>query len=203
MVDFLAKRGVDISFLTFYGYQHDGKTLLAKQVQQARSDVESLVRSRPSNEERRKTLAARIEKLGMDAFWKEVTESFRKLGYKGEPLANGLSFCLPSLEIQKLNYGKTARSVHSVQLDESSKKIRITFFPVAIHLCETKFKEQKEVISFKQELPPNAPQTDQVSEQWYCLLDAQEWETHKGTFITLASNVYTEWDKARRNVNRV
>ena len=33
MVDFLAKRGVDITLLTFYGYQYDGKTLLAKQVQ--------------------------------------------------------------------------------------------------------------------------------------------------------------------------
>ncbi len=98
MVDFLVKRGVDITLLTFYGYQYDGKTLLAKQVQQAGSDVEPSGKSRPSTEGRRKALADRAERLGMDAFWKEVTESFMKLGYKGEPLANGLSFCLPSLD---------------------------------------------------------------------------------------------------------
>ena len=125
-----------------------------------------------------------------------------KLGYKGEPLANGLSFCLPSLEMQELNYGKTARSVHSVRLDESSKKIRITFFPVAIHLCEAKFKEQNEVIPFKQESSTNAPSTTRVPEQWSCLLDPQEWTDHKEALITLASTVYTEWE-ARRNINRV
>ena len=202
MVDFLAKRGVNIMLLTFYGYQYDGKTLLAKQVQQTGSDVGPLSKLRPSNEDRRKALAERVEKLGMATFWKEVTESFTKLGYKGEPLANGLSFCLPSLEMQGLNYGKTVRSVHSVQLEESSKRIRITFFPVAIHLSEAKFEEQDEVIQFTKEPPPNAPQTTRVSEQWYCLLDAQEWAAHKDTLTTLASDVYTEWE-ARRNTNQV
>ena len=202
IVDFLAKRSVNITLLTFYGYQYDGKTLLAKQVQQAGSDVEPLVKSRPSTEGRRKALAKaladRAEKLGTGTFWKDVTESFMKLGYTREILAAGLSFCLPSLEMQELSYGRTARSVHSVRLDESSKKIRITFFPAAIHLCEAKFEEQKEVIPFKQELPPNAPQTDRVSKQWYCLLDESEWAVHKDALTTLASDVYTEWEDRRR-----
>ena len=203
MVDFLAKRDVDITLLTFYGYQYNGKTLLAKQVQQAESDDEPSVRSRPSREERRKALANRAERLSMGNFWKEVAESFTNLGYTQEFLPNRLSFCLPSLGMQGLSYGKTARSVHSVQLDENSKKIRITFFPVAIHLCEKRFEEQKEIIQFKQEPPPNAPQTTRVSEQWYCLLDAQEWARHKDALTTLASIVSAEWDEARRSDNKI
>ena len=203
MVDFLAKRDVDITLLTFYGYQYNGKTLLAKQVRQAESDVEPSVRSRPSREEHRKALANRAERLGMGDFWKEVTESFTNLGYNQEFLSNRLSFCLLPLEMQELVGVKKAHSVHSVRLDESSKKIRITFFPVAIHLCQEEFEEQNEVIQFKKEPPPNAPQTIRVSEQWSCLLDAREWTTHKETLTTLASIVYREWDEARRNANRV
>ena len=204
MVDFLAKRDVDITLLTFYGYQYDGKTLLAKQVQQAGSDVEPSVKSRPSNEERRKALVDRAEKSGMDAFWKEVTESFTTLGpYNVQPLTDGFTFYLPPLKMQALVNAKTAHGSHSVRLDENSKKIRITFFPAAIHLCEAKFKEQNEVIQFKQEAPRNVPQTTRVSEQWYCLLDAQEWAIHKDALTTLASTVSTEWDEARRSDNQI
>ncbi len=200
MVDFLAKRGVDITLLTFHGYQYDGKTLLAKQVQQDGSAAEPLVKPRPSREDRRKALAEHAEKSGMGDFWKEVTERFTNLGYTEEFLKTKLSFCLRPLKMQGLSWGKTVRSVHSVQLEASSKRIRITFFPVAIHLCQEKFEEQKEVIPFKQKPPSNVSKTDRVSEQWYCLLDNKEWETHRDTLTTLASEVHTEWE-ARRKAN--
>ena len=200
MVDFLAKRGMDITLLTFHGYQYGGKTLLAKQVQQAGSDGEPSGKPRPSKEERRKALAEHAEKSGMGAFWEKVTESFTNLGYTEEFLKTKLSFCLLPLKMQGLSWGKTVRSVHSVQLEASSKRIRITFFPVAIHLCQEKFEEQKEVIPFKQEPPSNASKTDRVSEQWYCLLDNKGWETHRDTLTTLASKVHAEWE-ARRKAN--
>lgn len=204
MVDFLAKRGMDITLLTFYGHQYNGKTLLTKQVRRVEPVVEPLGKLRPgSKEARRKALADRAEGLGLGDFLKEVTESFTKLGsYYAWPRTDGFTFELPPLKMQELVNATTARGSHSVRLDESEKKIRITFFPMAIHLCEAKFEERKEVIPFKQELPPNAPQTDRVSKQWYCLLDESEWAVHKDALTTLASDVYTEWE-ARRKANQV
>lgn len=159
-----------------------------------------------SRQDKGKALA---EQWGMGDFWKEVTESFTQLGrYDIHPLTDGFTCALPPLKMPGLRWElKTsalypvaaAGACHSVRLDESSKKIRITFFPVAIHLCEAQFKKQNEVIPFTQEPPPNAPQTDRVSEQWYCLLDAQEWAAHKDTLIILVSAVYTEWEARRKS----
>lgn len=155
---------------------------------------------------------ALAEQLGMGKFWKEVTESFGQSDrYNMRPLTDGFTCVLPPLKMPGLRYEpKTsapysvaaAQACHSVRLDKNGKKIRLTFFPVAVHLCEAQFKKQNTVIPFTRESPPNAPETEHVSEQWYCLLDAQEWAAHKDALITLASAVYAEWE-ARRKANQV
>ncbi len=88
---------------------------------------------------------------------------------------------------------RTVRASHSVDLDPSAR-IRVTFFPTAIHLCLDNFKEAESTIPFKREPPPNAPITERVQEQRYCLLDADQWEAHEAALCRLARDVASTWE---------
>lgn len=80
MVDFLTKRGVDISLLTFHGYSHAGKTLLAKQVQVEPTLIGRIPGDRKERlAERGRKLIERAEALGIRDFFEEVAEPFRQL----------------------------------------------------------------------------------------------------------------------------
>ena len=71
----------------------------------------------------------------------------------------------------------------------------MTFYPRAVHFCLDKFenKRRQETIPFDTEAPPAAWPTDQVSEQWYCLLDKSTWEQHKEALTALAQEVHDAW----------
>ena len=85
-------------------------------------------------------------------------------------------------------------SSHSVTI-ESRGKIRVTFYPGAVHVCLDKFqdKRRQEAIPFDTEAPPNAWATDQVPEQWYCLLDKSTWEQYQPALTALAQDVHDAW----------
>ena len=202
MVSFLAKRDVDIALLTFHGYKHAGKTLLARQVQ-AEPEVEPppVIRGgrRGKEEERRKAVYEHAHEWEI-SYWKEAIESFTQLGsYSVSPLVNGFTFYLPSLALPEHDW-KFLGS-HSVKFEERGK-VRVTFFPIAVHLCQGQFTDAGQTIRFTQETPPNAPSTNEVGKQWYCVLDEEGWRTHQEVLIALASNVYAAWDEARRNVHK-
>lgn len=192
MVEFLAESGVDISLLTFRGYKHGNETLLARQLEGKESvDISSSPRQK-NPAQRRRNHVELAEKLGIADLWRDAvkelsvakTERVRKLG---------ISFHMRGIS---LDSAKPTGS-HSVVIDESSRMIRITFYPASVHLCWDKFQTIKQTIQFQFETPPNAPITSKVSEQWYCLLDAAQWETHKVALIALANDVVAAWLKRR------
>ena len=192
MVEFLTENGVDISLFTFRGYNYGNRTLLAGQMEgQDARDVGSSPRQQ-NRARRRRNHMELAERLGImdlcaDAV-KELsvanTERVRKLG---------ISFHMPGISFDNSN----ATGSHSVVIDESTRMIRITFYPASIHLCWDRFQELGEKIQFHLETPPNAPTTSKVLEQWYCLLDAAKWETHKEELIALANDVIVAWRKKR------
>ena len=192
MVDFLTKRSVDISLLTFHGYSHAGKTLLAKQVQAEPTLVSRIPGDRKERlAERERKVIERAEALGIRDFFEEVIKPFRQLAHNLKPRKHGYAFIQRPL---KLEDGRL-KSSHSILFTED-RKIQITFYPVSIHLCKTDFSSAKKSIPFVYEPPPNAPPTKEVEEQCYCLLDKQEWEKHKDTLLGLASAVYKAWNEA-------
>ena len=197
MVDFLTKRGVDISLLTFHGYSHAGKTLLAKQVQVEPTLIGRIPGDRRERlAERERDLIERAEALEIRDFFEEVVESFRPLARKVHPRKYGYTFYQQSLKLE--DRWRWFNGSYAVLFTED-QQIRITFYPVSIHLCEAEFSRAEESIPFVSEPPPNAPLTQAVTEQRYCLLDRQEWEEHKGTLLSLASAVYEAWNEALRN----
>ena len=192
MVDFLTKRGVDISLLTFHGYSHAGKTLLAKQVQ-----VEPTLISRISGDrkerlaERERRLIERVEVLGIRDFFEEMVEPFRSLARRLKLRKYGYTFYQQTIRLE----GQEFNASHSLRFTEDGRTC-ITFYPVSIHLCESEFSNAKESIPFAYKRPPNAPPTNKIDKQWYCLLDKHEWEKHKDTLLGLASAVYEAWNEA-------
>lgn len=198
MVEFLAKQGVSISLLTFYGYNYGGKTLLAKlapvQAEPAVTEGNSgRGNRRKRHEERQRATAERIAMLGIQDFWEEVVAAFEPKRYTSvHPRTDGLTFYRRFIRLPDHDWGFNATL--SVRFTPAGK-IRITFFPVSVHLCLTEFQEAQ-AIPFRQEPPSNAPTTNDVAEQWYCELDREGWGLHKDELLALANAVYTAWSEA-------
>ena len=200
----LLQNGIDISLLTFHGFSHDGATILARYVE-AEFDNRRQPHSRRSNDTRNpanyealsRSLDDRARELGIADFWKGATEALHTQDDM-YPKKSGLTYrSLRPLAMPELVGGKTVRASHSVGLDPRAR-VRVTFFPAAIELCLEQFEEAKKTVPFESEIPPNALTTERAQEQWYCLLDEQEWATHKATLAQLATDVAGAWAERRR-----
>lgn len=192
MVDFLARRGLDMALLTFYGFEIDKKTLLAKQV-----DV-------PPPDKPIQELDERAKALGIGDFWTDVTDNFRKIGPRSEvPTNDGLTFIYPQpLQLPGPDGGGpvNVRSAYSVRLQKGGK-IRISFFPAAIHVCKADF-QNHESIPFSKTPSANASPTQQASDVWFCVLNKPQWEKHEVALTNLASAVHRKWSKKLQEANR-
>ncbi|MCY4610096.1 MAG: hypothetical protein OXC38_00030 [Gammaproteobacteria bacterium] len=73
-----------------------------------------------------------------------------------------------------------------------SGKIRINFFPRAVGTSPEEFQAKKKIIGFECEPSPNAAKKEQFVEQWFCLLNEEQWRQHKETLTKLAKNVYSK-----------
>ena len=193
MVAYLAERDVDISLLTFHGYDNEGKTLLARQLEGSETR-EAGSKPRTSSAERRRTHVERAGELGISGLWQDAVRAL-SVASDGYATKSGITFYLPKITLpDNVNvYGS-----HSVVIDHQRRVIRVTFYPAALHLCWDEFQEKKQRIPFQSEKPPNAPTTSNVSEQWYCLLDEQNWATYKQSIIELAADVHEAWQTKRR-----
>ena len=200
MVDFLARQGVQITLLTFYGYSYEGKTFLAKQVQiePVQMGISKISLTRQERRQaREKAAIERAKTLGVDGLLDRVLEGFSQLGpHRRSPLTDGYTLYRTQI---KLPDGSRFNGLYSVRFTED-KRIRITFSPMAVHLCEEEFGNTK-IFDFFSEPPPNFPPTTRISDQWYCLFNENEWQEHRETLLGLASAVYKAWDKTARAPN--
>ena len=167
--------GLDISLLTFHGFSHDGATVLARQVEAGEPDEHRQhvydTRSPKNYEELSRSLTNRAKDLGLVGLWREAIDALNTQDDM-YPKRSGFTFrSLKPLTVPELVGYRTVRASHSVDLDPNAR-IRVTFFPAAIHLCLDDFKAAESTVPFKREPPPNAPITERVQEQRYCLLDA-------------------------------
>ena len=201
MVDFLKTRGVDISLLTFHGYEHEGKTLLVRHVREADEAVRRFRGGeKKSREESRLAVDEFAENQGIkDIFDEAVKRLELDNHYKSVPLSDGCTFYVGrSLSLSE-HEGKFHRPL-SLRITRNGE-IRVTFFPVSVHLRKQKFREaaQSNPSLFEYEPPPNAPRTNDISEQWYCVLDRSGWDEHKERLFDLAKAVSTAWDETERS----
>ncbi len=190
IVEFL-QSAIDISLVTFHGFSHNGSTILARH---ANSDQvrEPRKRARSDPQELYDALVSKVGDLGIADLWKESTRELDTLDDQ-YPKQSGITFrSLRSLPLPELVGNTSVRASHSVNL-EPNGKLRVTFFPAAVHLCFDDFEKAENTLQFKSEAPPNAPITERVQEQKYCLLGPTEWAKHKAALIDLAQKVAHAW----------
>ena len=195
IVEFLAKRGMLMSMLTFHGYHYDGKVLLAKQVQTER-DVAERVRAQASRNEREErtrlienALDKRITESGIGEFWQDVLRAFRG---RDNVRKDGFNFSHGHMKLP--DHDKGFNIALSVRLAEEGR-IRIVFSPASIHLCRREFQDSQ--IGFEEE-QSDTPTTNEIQKQWFLDLGDAEWRKHKEELVRLANDVHKAW---RQKVN--
>ena len=189
MVTFLADNsGMDISLLTFHGFTHQGKTLLAKQVH-----VEGVADSKPQPARRRKSqaehraqLERRIEESGVRELFDAATRMFRDNWPQ-----SGTRIGAYGLEIFLTRPGARGRPRYA-RLGAVSGMVQIMFYPAAKALCLNEFRRpvaEIQYITWPESRDPLDPNTE-IKFQ----LTAKEWETHKETLTSLTKAVYAAWE---------
>lgn len=197
IVEFLAKHDMPISMLTFRGYDHDGRVLLAKEVQ-AERDIAERAKARSGRDQQEKNRAykqaidERIGELKIRDFWEDVFGAFDSLG---SPYVRkgGFNFYIPST-LNLPNHPGGFNNPLSILLTREPK-IRIVFKPVSVHLCRQKFDNSK--FGFEKE-KTLAPTTNEIQQQWFLELGDVEWKKHREDLIALADAVAEAWREARR-----
>ena len=194
MVDFLANKGVDISLLTFHGFEQDGKMMLTRLTQVA-ADAESVSsqsqpRKRVSKAEWRERLATRAEEGEVLDVFNDALEMFRKefnhptesAGAKGIAMHLHLS-------------GRGQRSFARVEPEQG--QVRILFYGSSVEPCREDFHPLLDEIRYET-WPRNRQETPLIDSppEIQFLVTTEEWETYKGKLHDLTGAVYATIRKA-------
>ncbi len=99
MASFLRDEGVGISVLTFYGFQHDGQTLLARQVEVAApASTPNTTTTYKTADQKRREFQERLLRHGLDDLFKRVDPALRTSFPGTTQLAGsyGFTYSLPA-----------------------------------------------------------------------------------------------------------
>ena len=183
MVTFLANNSsMDISLLTFYGFAHDGKTLLAKQVRVERATELAPLSARRylSVAETRERLEERVKESGVSELFDAVRDMFRKNWHSpGESINPG------SVRISLWEHIESKLRAYA-RIAPDPGRVHITFYARAFRLCPGEFDKAKQAI-----------QHETWGSAWpelAFLLDPGGWETHKERLYALTQAVYEAWE---------
>jgi len=188
MVEFLARRGVDISLLTFHRYKHGDRVLLARRAEGSAEVGRAGSGRTQSEEERCSMLAEHAAELGIDNLWLDAVKAL-SITFVPKANKNGITFSLPGITVPD---NANVRSTHSVVLDPPDR-VRVTFFPGAVDVCWDEFQKTKGTIPFECEEPLHAPPTKKVPKQWYCRLNQEEWKRNREALTALAKDLLDAW----------
>ena len=201
MVNYLRDKGVSIALMTFYGYQHQGQTLLARHMEKrVAHDIDAPAPSTSRTfEENMDALRQHALTLGIEPLWQKMFKDLSPVPFHYRAATTkpkGVTFYHPTpLYMEELVSAASVQASHSIRMDDPSGKIRVTFFPVAIELCYDEFMEEKASVPFQSGPSSHAPTTERAPEQWYCLLDEDEWAEHKEALVRLVKSVDAAWDE--------
>ena len=193
MVQSLSERGVEISLLTFHGYEHGDKLLLGRQAEiNLISHNESSLPWKEVQKGLRQNHNLKAVELKVEDLWQDAIKSLDFAKSK-RFTKSGITWENNKISISNENH----LSLQSVNF-EGYGEIRVTFFPNAVHLYTEKFQDRDAMeakIPFKKRPPSNATPTDLVFDEWYCVLNEEKWSKFKDELIKIAKAVDSEWKK--------
>ena len=195
MVNFLVDRGVEIKVVTFQGFEHDAKTLLARHV-----EVDSRSPKPPGPD-------ALFERRAKDPKIQElleiVTEMFirQHSGFWQTHSSSRRNFLLdyswyPMPEESKWK----PRATLFIELDTGIDGINVGYHPIAVHLASKEvFEDLKDHgIAFETKSASNAPHIGPINEEFKCSLRSiEEWREREERLTALTKRVCASYDAAR------
>ena len=196
MADWLATKGAEIDLLTFLGYRHEDRLLLARQLASSdevrRQDKQdrSAGRRAVARAERRDAIDAKVHEYGMRGWWLDAVAMLERNSRVSYRANLGITFY--KHRKRTLSTGVRAGGSHKIEI-AGPGVVRIIFLPAAVDLCLDEFEGLRRVVPFDLEPPPNAPSTERVPEQWSCRLDEAGWQQHKDSIAKLVGMVDDRW----------
>lgn len=187
MVSFLAGSDIDISLVTFHGFEQSGKVFLARQVEvEAKSITGTTTATKKDNLER---LKQRVNNLGIGGFYYKMSELFRdRLSAYEWPNPSGFSYYL--VELTEAGSESNRVYVSLYIYDTHPGKVQILLNPRAIEAAANKFQSFKEKISDRITI-----KRDGAAEIWVKSLE--EWEELVPHFTKLCAAISDGWKKKR------
>ena len=200
MVRYLANGGMGISLLTFSGYNYNGRTLLARQVQ-----VEALETVKASGSLGDQVIA-NVDELqegwpeGCNLFYfvrnmfLQHLPGFNEWGERGK--ADFAPYRLIYHPTSK--WGRWVHKMCAVQLVPWYRRVEVIFFPLALQRCAGEFARMNEEFPFRT-WPPDKSESDSGVE-WlmFDLESVADWELHKDKLTAVTQAVYEASADLRR-----
>lgn len=190
MVRFLAENSaMDISLLTFHGFDQDGRTLLAKQVEVKSGDEvrSGRRRRRRTNEQLRGVFNAKLARSEVAGLFEEVEDMFKAAWPTSATRANtlGLSWKLKNLT-------GSGRRIPYARIDPERREVLMIFYRRSIQLCREEFRQRVETIPYQTWPKNREPLSDRPPEIQFKVTPAI-WSEHKTSLTTLVESVYEAW----------
>lgn len=192
MADWLARKGVEFDLLTFMGYRHGDRMLLARRLDHNDEHKPPHPR-KEKGKNRLEAINRKLDEYGMRDLWRDAVATL-ELDSRPSYKANlGITFYRRNA--RTLSRGERQAASHKIEI-AGPGEIRVIFFPAAVELCLDEFQELKDEIPFDCRPPINAWPTERVSEQWFCRLDESGWQEHKDSIAGLVRMVDERWREA-------
>lgn len=200
MAHFLAEGGIDISLLTFLGFNHDGKTLLARQMQvEVLAQPEDTARTqvRLGRRKRRELLEQRIDEHTENwpearELWDAVLEMFREnFPDPVEVAGMGKSeWARHRLRLRMPGGGPARAALQLGPFDAHPELVTLIFFPNAVSPCLDKFVQLRRELPYLT-WPANSPRKEEGAiEIQFPLKSLAEWEVRKERLAEATHSVY-------------
>ena len=183
MVRFLTENsGMDISLLTFYGFRHDGKVILAKRVEVDGAEAPSPKPKNPSlsKEERLELLENRAGEFSVGDIFSQIRAKFlENWPYVSEIVRTSHT---------AMRLRRNTSFIWHASITPETDRVRIFFYPWTIEVCQDDFESAKSVIPHE---------SHYYSSDWGngidFLIAPDEWVTHKERISKLIQSIYKAW----------
>ena len=191
MVDFLANTSsMDISLLSFYSFQHDDKTLVAKQVDVSGIPIPA-ERNKPTREEKWAALSNKARANGIGDLYGGVKMMFDENWFSPKQRPGSSYF---SVKLRP-NANRNRHPVNFAEVYPETNKIRIAYLRRAIDLCNNAFEIAVNDIPL-QTWPRNKLPMDPTTKKIEFLLTTEDWHIHKDRLTQLTKTIYEAWQKS-------
>ena len=181
MVKFLAENsGMDISLLTFHGFRHDSKTLLAKRVEVDGAEVPSPKQSKPSpsREERLEKILGIAESHGVKETFSKIRASFLD------------NWSEVSETVRTYSFYYLVQRVWYAQIIPENGRVRIFFYPWTLQYAQDDFESAKASIPWETR---HYNHRDYRGDGIDFLIESDKWESYEEELTQLLQAVDRAW----------